>query len=48
MKREDLKSIQVEFCRRCEKETGKKNVDECFNCLWHKKFNVILSDMNGH
>ena len=38
---EMVREVQTEFCKRCERHTGKKDVDECFRCEWHQKFNAI-------
>ena len=43
---EDLRKIHVEFCKYCEQINGKKDVDECFNCHWHKLFNVISEELS--
>lgn len=34
--------MQKEFCRMCELLYGTKDVDECFECVYHKMFNDIL------
>lgn len=42
-----VREIQREFCKRCEKESGKKNIDMCFECPWHERFNQLYNSFNG-
>lgn len=44
--KEAIKKIHVEFCRKCEME-GKRDIDVCFGCEWHKLFNEIYECFNG-
>lgn len=41
---EALKRIHTEFCRRCEERNGKKTIDECFHCKWHRLFNEVANN----
>lgn len=45
--KETVKKIQTEFCRHCEEKSGKKDIDVCFNCEWHKFFNDIFERFDG-
>lgn len=45
--KETIKKIHVEFCRKCEREHGKKDIDICFKCYWHKAFNEVYEHFNG-
>lgn len=45
---EKIKRIHIEWCKKCEKEHGKKDIDECFNCPFHKLFNEIYDELNGN
>jgi hypothetical protein len=45
--KEAVRKIHVEFCRKCEEESGKKDIDVCFNCEFHKLFNKIYEQLNG-
>jgi len=41
-----LKDIQRYYCRMCEIMIGGKDIDVCFKCPYHKKFNDILKELN--
>jgi len=42
-----IKQAQKKTCEKCEKESGVKDVDVCFNCPWHILFNLLLDLKNG-
>ena len=37
-----IRKAQAECCKKCEEKNGKKDIDECFNCQWHKIYNLLL------
>jgi hypothetical protein len=45
--KEAVKKIHGEFCKRCEEKKGKKDIDVCFNCEWHRLFNEVYEQFNG-
>lgn len=45
--KEALKKIHAEFCRQCERANGKKDIDKCFTCEYHKLFNMVHEKING-
>jgi len=42
-----LKEIQIQFCKECESHHGKKDIDVCFACHWHKIFNELYEKLIG-
>lgn len=44
---EKIKKIHTEWCKRCEEKHGKKDIDECFRCEFHKLFNEIYDELNN-
>lgn len=45
---EKIKRKQRKVCIRCERENGKKDIDECFNCAYHILFNLMVSEINNN
>lgn len=44
---EKIKRIHIAWCKQCEEKHGKKDIDECFKCEFHKLFNEIYDSLNG-
>lgn len=40
----EIVELQKEFCIMCEQINGKKDVDTCFKCKWHKLFNKVKNN----
>lgn len=44
---EKIRKIHTEWCKNCEAKHGKKDIDECFKCEFHKLFNEIYDEINN-
>lgn len=42
-----VRKVHTQWCKNCEEQNGKKDIDECFNCPIHKLFNEIYVELNG-